>query len=292
MHQSTRSSTRSIHLAPTVDEDGEPTIEDVMTTAVAVVRMTDALAFAAQILLWRGIRHLPVLDAEDRLVGMLSERDLLRHVLEGPAGQRPVSEFMSAPVTTVTRDTKVSEVAALFAALHVDSLAVVDEGRLSGIVTTSDILAERGRSLRRTRPPAPRAADIMHDHVVAVHPEDTLESAIVRLLAADVRHVPVVDDELRVVGIVSDRDVRTAVGDPRRALDLDGGRDGSIADRFVRSVMTARPITVGPQASIGQVAEIFVDERIGAVPVVRDDDTLLGIISYVDVIGHFVGRRH
>ena len=45
-------------------------------------------------------------------------------------------------------------------------------------------------------------------------------------------------------------------------------------------------------ASVTDVAEIFVDERIGAVPVVRGDDTVLGMISYVDVIAHFVGRRH
>jgi CBS domain-containing protein len=99
----------------------------------------------------------------------------------------------------------------------------------------------------------------------------------------------VVDDDFRVIGILSDRDVRTAVGDPRRALDKEGR--ALLRDRFVGSVMTRAPITVEPTTSVVDVAAIFVDERIGAVPVVRDDDTLLGIVSYVDVIAHFVGRR-
>jgi CBS domain-containing protein len=89
--------------------------------------------------------------------------------------------------------------------------------------------------------------------------------------------------------MLSDRDVRSVVGDPREAIRRAGG-EGFLDQVRVVNVMTREPTTVPSSASILEIAELLLDERIGAVPVVLDDDTLIGIISYVDVIGHFVGR--
>ena len=268
-----------------------PRVGDVMSREIAVVHDADVLAFASQILLWRGVRHLPVLDADDKLVGILSDRDLLRVVIEGPAGGLPVSQFMSKPVHTVHADTDLGEASSLLWSSGIDALPVLEGDKLVGILTTSDVLAERGRSLRKAGAGAiPRACDVMSRRVLVTHPTDSLASAIRQLLGANIRHVPVVDADLRIVGMLSDRDVRTAVGDPLRAMDEDGGGD-SIRDRTVESVMTRGPITVGATASVLDLARIFVDERVGAIPVVRDDDTLIGIVSYVDVIGHFLGRK-
>lgn len=275
------------------DAAPEPKVKDVMVREVVVARETDTLAFASQVLLWRAIRHLPILDVHDHVVGILSDRDVLPHVLEGPPGSRPVAEFMTREVRTIGPDAPLSEAAATLRAERIDALPVLDGDKLIGIVTTTDVLTERGRSLRRSSPAGMmRAADIMRRRVLAVHPGDSLQSAIQKLLDADVRHLPVVDEDFRVVGIVSDRDVRTAVGDPRRSLEREGGVGGALEERTVRDIMTKDTITVEAGASVFMVADIFVDERIGAVPVVRDDDTLLGIISYVDVIAHFVGRHH
>lgn len=270
----------------------EPRVGDVMTPDVAVVRDTDTLAFASQVLLWRGIRHLPVLDEDDHLVGVLSDRDLLQHVLEGPAGSLPVTTYMARSVTTIGADAPLSEASSILCAERIDGLPVLEGGKLIGILTTSDVLAERSRALRKAHASTtPRAGDVMRRRVLVVHTNDTLESAISKLLDGGVRHLPVVDEDFRVVGIVSDRDVRTVVGDPRKSLAFDGGPGGELSERTVSTVMTNDPITVGAAVSVFDVAELFVDERIGAVPVVRDDDTLLGMISYVDVIAHFVGRR-
>ena len=197
-------------------DGGEANVGDVMSPLVAVVRDTDTLAFAGQMLVWRNIRHLPVLDAEDHLVGILSDRDLLPHVLEGPAGAKPVSDFMTRTVTTTAPEAPLSEAASLLAGQRIDALPVIQGGRLVGVLSTSDILAERSRSLHRAHASTPpRAAEVMRRRVVTVRATDTLESAIIKLLDADVRHLPVVDDDYRLVGMVSDRDIRTAVGDPR-----------------------------------------------------------------------------
>jgi CBS domain-containing protein len=267
------------------------TVAELMTRRVAVCRDDDSVAFAHQIMLWRSVRHLPVVDAKGALVGMMSDRDLLQIVVEGPGGARPLREVMSKPVSTVTPETPVAEASALLVAGRIDSLPVVKGGKLLGILTTTDILAERGKLLHKGMPGRlPTAADVMHARVLSASPTDTLFSALRKLLDAEIRHLPIVDDEYRVVGMLSDRDVRTAVGDPREAMLRDGEND-FLSEILVESVMTPGPIVVPASASVLEIADALLDEKIGALPVVDVDDKLIGIISYVDVLGHFVGRR-
>ncbi len=268
------------------------TVADVMTREVSVVRDDDSLAFAGQILLWRRIRHVVILDRDDRVVGMVSDRDLLCHVLEGPAGARPVKEIMSSPVQIARPEMSIDEASALLVGNKIDALPVMEGERLVGILSTSDILASRGRALRRaSASPKLRAGDIMHARVIAAHPTDSLGSAIQKLLDARIRHLPVVDDDHRVVGMLTDRDVRTAIGDPRESLSQAGTPGDPLVDVIVDGVMTRAPLTVLASASVYEVAGAMIDERVGAVAVVRDDGTLTGIISYVDVLAHFIGRQ-
>ncbi|MFO0549004.1 MAG: CBS domain-containing protein [Polyangiaceae bacterium] len=266
---------------------GDLLVKNCMTRRVAVVRATDTLAYASQLMLWRRIRHLPVLNAEDEVVGLLSDRDLLRHVVAGPAGSRPVSEVIAPTVHVVSELATVSQAAADLVEYGVDALAVVDDMKhLIGIVSTTDILGEVGRNRRIKEGSSVR--DLMRVDVVHTRPNELLTVAIEKMLEAHVRHLPVVDDDFRVVGILSDRDIRTAAGDPSRAVN----QVGHLAEVTVARIMTHSPITVNASMSTLEIADIFFERRVGAIPIVRDDDTLVGIVSYVDVIGHLIGRDH
>lgn len=153
--------------------------------------------------------------------------------------------------------------------------------------STPDPTTKAPTETRGSRPPV--AVDVMNRRVLVAHLGDSLLSVIKKLVDAEVRHVPVVDEDHRVVGIISDRDVRTTVGDPRAALERGG--DAFLDAMVVDQIMTVKPRGVAPDASVLEIADLLLDERVGAVPVVTADDKLLGIVSYVDVLGHFVGRR-
>jgi len=120
-----------------------------------------------------------------------------------------------------------------------------------------------------TRMPATAAAD------------DSLLDAAARMADRGVRHLPVVDGDHRIVGIVSDRDVRTAVGDVSRGADNASERVRTLR---VADVMTRDAYTVNQNAPFSDVVKVFTDQRVGAVPVVDDSDHVVGIISYVDVL--------
>lgn len=121
-----------------------------------------------------------------------------------------------------------------------------------------------------TRVPATVAAD---DHLL---------DAAARMAERNVRHLPVVDGDRHVVGILSDRDVRTAVGDSSRPLHPDDARVRMRSLR-VADAMTRDVFVVSQDAPFADVVRVFTDQRVGAVPVVDDGEHLVGIISYVDV---------
>jgi CBS domain-containing protein len=121
-----------------------------------------------------------------------------------------------------------------------------------------------------TRAPATTAVD------------DSLIDAAARMAERNVRHLPVVDGDRHVVGMLSDRDVRMSFGDSSRSL-----RPSDALVRLhslhVADVMTRDAFVVRQDAPFAEVVRVFTDQRVGAVPVVDEADRLVGIISYVDV---------
>jgi acetoin utilization protein AcuB len=123
------------------------------THNVLTVRADDDVAMAAQLLSWGGIRHLPVLS-RGRVVGVFSERDLLRYRANtgGQGGLDPVRRFMSTPAVVVGPDDEVETAVGLMVGSKHGCLPVVEEHRLVGILTSTDVagrlfIAERARRL-------------------------------------------------------------------------------------------------------------------------------------------------
>jgi CBS domain-containing protein len=113
--------------------------------------------------------------------------------------------------------------------------------------------------------------------------DDGFVDAAARMAARGIRHLPVIDGDHRVVGMLSDRDVRTQVGrSSLQALDLKhaGARMELLR---VGDVMTREVFVLRHDAPFSEVARVFTEQRVGAVPVVDEQDHLIGIISYVDV---------
>ncbi len=129
--------------------------------------------------------------------------------------------------------------------------------------------------------PAPVVADAMTAYPCNVSPEDRLGVAVEIMLQHQVRHLPVVDSASSLVGILSDSDVRTAVGEPSRYLEL---RGHSPAQLRVRDVMSSPVVSIGFDCPLPYAARMFADMKIGALAVTDSFGALIGILSYVDVL--------
>lgn len=125
----------------------------------------------------------------------------------------------------------------------------------------------------------------MSKNVQTISPDQMLIDAVELMRTHRIRHLPVVDDG-KLVGIVSDRDVRHAL--PMRSPAAEERIDTRAALYTpIASAMTRYPITIDPDATIREAAEIICREKIGALPVV-EDDKLVGIVSAEDLLWAFV----
>lgn len=204
-------------------------VEDVMTRTVVALRDAAEFKDIARTMRQRRISALPVLDADGRVVGVVSEADLLpkeafrdrdpadartRHASERTKARAVTAgELMTSPAVTVAADATLAQAARLMARHRVKRLPVVDgEGMLKGIVSRSDLLdvflrgdEDIAQDVRReiaahllTVPVRPIEVEV-HDGVVTLTGrvrDTTLVPLVVRLVRA-VEGVVDVDCELR-----------------------------------------------------------------------------------------------
>ena len=114
---------------------------------------------------------------------------------------------------------------------------------------------------------ATTVADLMVKDVLTVEPSDTIGEAAEKMDAANVGAVVVVEDMVRIVGIVTERDLMRAVAARARA-----------AEARVRNWMTPNPVTIAPETSIEDAAQVMFDNNFRHLPVVKDGRPL-GIVS-------------
>ncbi len=115
----------------------------------------------------------------------------------------------------------------------------------------------------------------------------TLSDAAEALLAGGFRHLPVVTPEGRLAGMISERDLRSRLA--TETSDFLGATLDALQEP-VAEAMTPDPMFVRVGAPIAHVLPIFADEGVGAVPVIDEEDRVVGIVSYVDLIRYI--RNH
>jgi CBS domain-containing protein len=109
--------------------------------------------------------------------------------------------------------------------------------------------------------------------VLTVRVEDPVDAAVDIIVARRVTGVPVVDDEQRCVGVVTESDIL--------------GKRGTT----VGEIMTANAVTVEEDVSLAEAAEIMLTQRIRRLPVVRADNTLVGLLTRMDLVRWFGQTR-
>ena len=121
----------------------------------------------------------------------------------------------------------------------------------------------------------------MSRSVVTLTLEQTLREAINLLQSKHIRHLPVVGDS-KVVGIVTDRDVKRATPSLLSGIDREE-YERVLKTTTVAHFMTREPLTVTPDTRLKAAVKIFLERKVGALPVV-DDGHLVGILTDIDIL--------
>jgi CBS domain-containing protein len=147
--------------------------------------------------------------------------------------------------------------------------------------------------------PAMRAADVMTRDVICVRPDATVIEAARLLLGAKVSAVPVVDDEGRLVGLLSEGDLvrRVEIGSEKRrsgwrTVFVDrvtlAGEYIKSHGRLVRDVMTTGVIVAEEDTALAEIADLMEKHHIKRVPVVREGK-VVGIVSRANMLQALIG---
>ncbi|WP_169748082.1 CBS domain-containing protein [Pseudonocardia acaciae] len=276
-----------------------------MTDRVITVRPETSVEQARARLTEHRFSALPVVDARNRVVGMVSAADLLRTDQRGGRGGRPrtVGGAMRTSVMCMSPEADVNIVAHRLRTYgHLRVMPIVDHGFLVGVVTRADLLRPRppggklGRIARRIwdlvrgkRPAtgarwpvrtAPRTArlarlrarDVMTTDVVTVTENTPTKRAAMLLISNRFTALPVVDGAGMLVGLVSEADL---VRDP-----LDGWHAPAAT---VAGAMSTDVVARTPYAEIRELARLLSDGGLRLVPIV-DHGRLVGVVSRGDVL--------
>ncbi|MCE2594563.1 CBS domain-containing protein [Motilimonas cestriensis] len=126
------------------------TVADIMSTSLHTLSPQDTLASAAQLMADKRIRHIPILDEADQLVGLISERDLLAakqsSVIKDTGENTPwtkvtIAQIMTKNLTTVDPKASVKSAAIYIQQHKFGCLPVVKKEKLLGIITDTDFVA-------------------------------------------------------------------------------------------------------------------------------------------------------
>ncbi|MCB2385353.1 CBS domain-containing protein [Thalassolituus alkanivorans] len=124
------------------------------------------------------------------------------------------------------------------------------------------------------------AADIMHTPVLTLTPDDTVQDGWNKLAESGYHHLPVVDQENKVLAIISDRDLMHAL----MQKNIRPGNSEDIWENNILNYAIHPVICVMKNADIRQTSNILFEYNIGALPIIDDHHTLCGIITRTDIL--------
>ncbi len=142
---------------------------------------------------------------------------------------------------------------------------------------------EAVRAYRRMLPaeidrgPLYHADQIMSRPVIVVNEESAVADAWRTLRDSRIHQAPVVDEEKKLIGLVSERDLLTAI-------DVEEGKIVAARQRRVRDVMTTPVVAAAPVTDIRRIAAVMLDQGVDGVPVIAETGRIMGFVSRGDIL--------
>lgn len=300
-------------------------IRDVMTTDVATVAPFTPLSEVVELLLRRKVKAVPVLEGKV-IKGIITGGDLLarggmplsldaqcilpavmreEHVRCLDCSNLLAGDIMTSPVRTLNIRTRVSDAVQLMAKGNMKRLPVVaDDGSLMGIVSRADVLRAIGRAsavaghldlLPDTAHGTAR--DVMYRDVPTASPDTPLKDVLAQIVASPLRRVAIVGEDLKVLGLVHDRDIlndyarKNASGVLKTLIAALSRKEGAQPEiqGVAQDVMTTDIITIPPEMSLTEVIRTLTERRVKRIVVVDEAGRLLGMVDRDTVLKCLAG---
>lgn len=121
--------------------------------------------------------------------------------------------------------------------------------------------------------------EIMRTEVVALSKDDSIANAIKLMNEKKIRHLPIIDENQRLIGLVTDRDIRDAT--PSILFETEKFKE--LLQNPLKMIMKTEIITGHPLDFVEEISAILYEHRIGCLPILKDDK-LVGIVTETDLL--------
>ncbi len=290
-------------------------VVDVMSHDVVRVRPETPLKDLVELLIGRDYRAGPVVDEAERVVGMITNGDLVergglamrlellatasraaiqRELAGLAANGRTAAQVMTREVVTVAPDMSVLEAAHLMAQRRLKRLPVVDtSGHLLGVVSRVDLIRTVAQGYpapeqqRIQEKPARLVGDIVRTQVPTVSLQASLSEVIDAIVSTRLNRAIVIDEEHHVLGLVTDAELVRRLGERpgiitslmRRAAAVPTTNDVKVADLMLTDVVTTRP-----EVSVEIAMRVMLAQKHKILPVVDEQGRLVGVVDRFDLL--------
>ncbi|OPY31127.1 MAG: Inosine-5'-monophosphate dehydrogenase [Methanomassiliicoccales archaeon PtaU1.Bin124] len=272
------------------------TVGEVMTTNPIVAQVPGSRNEVLKTMVKHNLTGLPVVRRSDgTLAGMITRQDIFAKPEEDQAAM-----IMNRDPPTIGPKDMVEKAAAIFSAKKLRHLPVVENHKLVGILTPTDLLAVVER--KSIEGPVEK---VIKSPCVPIYQDATLAVASITLTVSKSTALPVLDEAGHLVGIISDRDifnrsyveggeVKTTDEDEEEEVPADSLKNVmklwhhaskvDLPGMPVKDIMVRNPITVFKKTAISEAARIMRKNDFGQLPVRDAKDNLLAMIYDHDVI--------
>ena len=266
-------------------------------------------------------------------IGVVSQRDVLRvnasevettdkEKTDKRALRQVLAQIVARKPKSASLETPIRDVIVTMISNHIDMIPVIRDGDVAGIITTTDLLklffelekTTRQFCLELKKGTVPGQMDsedvaraeillswvsqtvleIMTEELVCLEPQDSLARAIEVMQEMEIRHVPIVDAERRLLGLVSDRDIlrnlpylpRRPASPPKRFRDhlFMIKSSTKCLEWPLESIMRRKVLQVAPDCGIIDAAGMLYGDKISCLPVLDHQGNLRGIVTVTDLM--------
>ena len=267
-------------------------VEELMIRDVASAELPGSRDEVLSILKNKHISGVPVVK-DGELVGIITRTDLLKNPEE-----EQMALIMTRDPITIEPDKSIVEAARVILGNNIRRLPVVNDGTLVGIITIADIVGTIAR-MDITTP----ISEYVGNHVVTVWSETPLSVVGEIMELADVKAVPILDSDLGLIGVASDKDLISAsiIEDRTEVTDMSAGADDdawtwesmrdtmslyysvsriNFPDSPVKSIieMKGGPETAVLSSTVSDCARKMRRKQIDQLPVINNNKKLLGLL--------------
>ncbi len=247
-------------------------VRDVYKPAPVITPKED-LSRAAKLMLETDLRSLPVGESRKEIYGVISDIALLERVAKEQFGKKRVEEFMTSDVITLKPDDTVAKAFATMRDHAISRLPVVnEEGKLEGLVTLHDLIirfikprfkAQTGEVVGEKIPPfSTQLREVMIRGVITIQPAATVRKAIDIMLENDIDGLVVVNEENRVRGVLTVKDLLLPISrmvEKETKFYLQLGGDAAVLSDFTREriISDIRKFVDGYEEILGSEGIIY-----------------------------------